>query len=185
MNVFDICSRGKVTAKYGAYKLRSLQVTMLYGDTRDLVEHFEPYGFTSEPHVGAECLAVSLAGDRDHTIVIATPDRRYRPVSLKDGEVVLYDDLGRKVYLSRGGIVVEGVSSPVTVQTSGDVQVTTSSNITVKGAKITLDGEVVVTKNIVAAGEVKDMGGGFSMSGMRSTYNSHRHGDSSTPSPTM
>lgn len=184
MNIFDIVSRGKVTAKYGAYKLRSLQVSMLYGDTRDQVEHFEPYGFTAEPYVGAECLAVSLAGDRDHTIVVATPDRRYRPVSLKDGEVVLYDDLGRKVYLSRDGIKVEGVSSPVTVSTSSSVTVTANA-ITLKAPTITLDGEVKATKNITAAGDINDKGGSYSMSGMRSTYNSHKHGDSTTPSPQM
>ena len=90
---------------------------------------------------------------------------------------MIYDDLGRKVYLSRDGIKVEGKDSPITVTTTG--------NVAVKGAKITLDGEVEITKNLKVTGDVMDKGGSYSMSGMRSTYNSHKHGDSSTPSPTM
>ncbi len=176
-SLLDLITRGVVTAKNGIRKMRTLQVLMLDRDLRDPVEHFEPYGFTGEPHEGAEVLAVSLGGDREHTIAAIVTDRRYRPTSLEDGEVVIYDDLGRKVYLSRNGIRVEGVSSPVTVTTSGSV--------TVKGASITLDGEVTITKNLKVVGEVQDKNGAYSMSGMRSTYNSHRHGDSSTPSPTM
>ncbi len=61
-------------------------------------------------------------------------DRRHRPTGLKSGEVVIYDDLGRKAYISREGIKVEGKGSPITV--------TTTVNVAVKGAKITLDGEV-------------------------------------------
>ncbi len=177
MDVKDLICRGIVTALQDGYKLRSLQVHLLNGDVRTDVEHFEPYGFTAEPHIGAEVLTVSLSAKRDHTIAVSTPDRRYRPVSLKPGEVVVYDDLGRKVYLSRDGIRVEGVSSPVTVETTG--------NVTIKASKITLDGEVEITKNLTVAGDVKDKGGSYSMSGMRSTYNSHVHGSSSTPSPSM
>lgn len=177
MNLLDLITRGVVTAKNGVRKMRTLQVLMLDRDLRDPVEHFEPYGFTGEPLEGAEVLAVSLGGDREHTIAAIVTDRRYRPTNLKTGEVVIYDDLGRKVYLSRDGIKVEGVSSPVTVTTTG--------NVTVKGTKITLDGEVEITKNLKVAGEVQDKGGSYSMSGMRSTYNSHKHGDSSTPNPTM
>lgn len=47
---------------------------------------------------------------------------------------MIYDDLGRKAYISREGIKVEGKGSPITV--------TTTVNVAVKGAKITLDGEV-------------------------------------------
>lgn len=177
MKLLDIIIRGVVTAKNGARKMRTLQIKLLDRDVREPVEHFEPYGFTGEPHDGAEVLAVSLGGDREHTIAAIVTDRRHRPTDLKSGEVVIYDDLGRKVYISREGIKVEGKDSPITVTTTG--------NVTVKGAKITLDGEVEITKNLKVTGDVMDKGGSYSMSGMRSTYNSHKHGDSSTPSPTM
>ena len=153
------------------------EIELLDGDVRQPVEHFEPYGFTSEPLQDAEALAVSLGGDRDHTIALVATDRRYRPVNLKDGEVVVFDDLGRKVFLSRDGIKVEGVASPVTVKTTASVLV---------DAPLTkCTGNLEVGGNIVAGGEVKDKGGSFSMSGMRATYNSHTHNGGSSPDQKM
>lgn len=144
--VTALINRAVVGAKNGARKLRTLQIELLDGDVRQPVEHFEPYGFTSEPLQDAEALAVSLGGDRDHTIALVVTDRRYRPVNLKDGEVVVFDDLGRKVFLSRDGIKVEGVASPVTVKTTASVLV---------DAPLTkCTGNLEVGGNIVAAGEI-------------------------------
>ena len=41
--------RGTVTASLGQRMLRALQVLFTGGETRDDLEHIEPYGFTSEP----------------------------------------------------------------------------------------------------------------------------------------
>ena len=178
-------SRAVVSAKDGSRRLRTLQTTHLFGEVREDVEHFEPYGFTSEPHVDAEVLAVSLDGNRDHTIAAIVTDRRYRPVSLADGEVVVFDDLGRKVYLSRAGIVVEGVSSPITVHTTASVEVD-APTVHMTG-NLVVDGNVTVGGNVTAGGQVNDLSGsgGSSMSGMRSVYNghTHQHGEPTTSTP--
>ena len=175
--VTSLINSAVVGAKNGARKLRTLQIELLDGDVRQPVEHFEPYGFTSEPLQDAEALAVSLGGDRDHTIALVVTDRRYRPVNLKDGEVVVFDDLGRKVFLSRDGIKVEGVASPVTVKTTASVLV---------DAPLTkCTGNLEVGGNIVAAGEIQDKGGPYSMSGMRGTYNSHTHNGGPSPDQKM
>lgn len=177
MNLKDLANRAAVSAKNGARKLRTLQIQILGGDIRDPIEHFEPYGFTSEPHLGAEAIAVSLGADRDHTLAVVVTDRRFRPTELKDGEVCIFDDLGRKIYLSRDGIRVEGVSSPVTVSTS--VAVTVDAPLT----KCT--GNLEVQGNIVAKGDIKDKGGSYSMSGMRATYNGHTHNAGPAPDQKM
>ena len=174
-------SRAIVTMKDGSNALRKLQTLHLGNEVRNNVEHFEPYGFTSEPHLNAEVLTVSLDGDREHTIAAIVTDRRYRPVGLKDGEVCVYDSLGRKVYLSREGIVVEGVDSPITVKTSASVEV--------QAPTVHMTGNLIVDGNITAKGQINDLSGngGSSMSGMRGVYNSHTHvhGDSSSQSPTQ
>ena len=168
--VTALINRAVVGAKNGARKLRTLQIELLNGDVRQPVEHFEPLQ-------DAEALAVSLGGDRDHTIALVVTDRRYRPVNLKGGEVVVFDDLGRKVFLSRDGIKVEGVASPVTVKTTASVLV---------DAPLTkCTGNLEVGGNIVAAGEIQDKGGAYSMSGMRGTYNSHTHNGGSSPDQKM
>lgn len=83
--------------------MRTIQAETMAGDLRDDVEHFEPYGFTSEPKTGAEPLIVALDGDRD-PIAICVADRRYRLTGLTSGEVALYDDQGQEVVLAREGI---------------------------------------------------------------------------------
>lgn len=177
MNLKDLINRATVSAKNGARRLRTLQVQLLGGDIRESVEHFEPYGFTSEPHVGAEAIGLALGGDRDQTLAVVVADRRYRPTDLKDGEVCVFDDLGRKVYLSRNGIRVEGVSSPVTVKTS--------ASVTVDAPLTKCTGDLEVGGNIVAKGDIKDKGGDYSMAGMRSIYNGHTHNGGTSPDQKM
>ena len=151
MNLKDLVNRAVISAKNGARKLRTLQIQLLGGDIREPIEHFEPYGFTSEPHPGVEAIAVSLGGDRDHTLAVVVTDRRYRPTDLKDGEVCIFDDLGRKIFLSRDGIRIEGVSSPITLSTNGSV--------TIDAPTIKCTGNLEVGGNIVAKGDIKDKGG--------------------------
>lgn len=143
--ISNLITRGLVTAKNAAAKLRTLQVELFGGETRSQVEDFEPYGLTCEPHVGAEVLVVSLAGDREHSICVCHPDRRYRPTGLKDGEVMLYDDLGRRVYLKRGGIVIDGKDDPITVQTSKGVTVTAGDAVAITGKTTSVNGTSGVT----------------------------------------
>lgn len=130
--VRGIVERCRVTNASGGTPLRTLQAEMRYQDVRDNLEHIEAYGLTSEPHVNSEGVALSLNGDPNHTVVIMVADRRYRMTGLKTGEVALYDDLGRSVYLTRDGIVINGADSPI--------QVKTSSTVSVKGSSITMEG---------------------------------------------
>lgn len=126
--IWSLFSRGVLTNKDGSGKLRKIQTELYAYDVRENVEHFEPYGFTSEPFTGAETLTMSIDGDRCHTIAICVADRRYRLKGLKDGEVAIFDDQGQKVKLSRDGIDVE---------TPKDIRVNVSGNATVNVAKQT------------------------------------------------
>lgn len=168
----NLVTRAVVTGKVEDRPLRNVQAVAYADDLRDEVEHFEPYGFTSSPDVGAEAIIVAVAGEIDNSIVVNTPDRRYRPRDLKTKEVCIYDDLGRKVYLSRDGIRVEGVDSPVTVKTSARVDI--------DAPDVYMTGNLHVTGDIIAGREIKDAGGSKSMSGMRSTFDNHVHRETQT-----
>ena len=50
----DAMARGTVSVSDGEKKMRSLQARFLADEVRDDLEHFEPYGFSSEPHEDAE-----------------------------------------------------------------------------------------------------------------------------------
>ena len=49
-----LLARGTVVLAHSANKLQSLQMRLTAGEVNDDMEHFEPYGFTSNP------LALSL-----------------------------------------------------------------------------------------------------------------------------
>jgi len=85
--------------------LQSLQMRLTAGEVNDDMEHFEPYGFTSNPLPGAEAVATFLGGDRSHAIVLVVADRRYRLQSLVPGEVAIYTDEGDKIHLKRGRVI--------------------------------------------------------------------------------
>ena len=94
-------------------RLQGVQVVGFAGETLDQVERFQQYGFTAVPHGpddagAAEAIVLALGGQRQHPVVIAVDDRRYRLKGLEDGEVALYtdeDETGHRVHLKRGNII--------------------------------------------------------------------------------
>ncbi|MFG6462254.1 phage baseplate assembly protein V [Roseateles sp. DXS20W] len=174
-------------------KMQSLQVALLADELRGDVERFQNYGFTSHPMPGAEGVAVSVAGSRDHVIVVAVDDRRYRLTGLAEGEVAIYTDEGDHIVIKRGGTIEVLAATKVDVRTplvecSGDLVV--RGTLTVDGAAelnatLHVDGDISSDANIAAQGNVADQGGAKTMAGMRTTYNGHKHGTSATPTPGM
>ncbi len=142
--------------------LQQVQISLLADELRDQVEHFQSYGFTSHPNVGAECAVVFVVGNRDHGLVLAIDDRRYRlkPLKrryrlkpLKQGEVALYTDEGDKIHLQRNRtICIE--TQTLSIQAS---------------QKITLN-----TPVLEVTGEIQD-GSQTTLSMMRDRYNNHAH----------
>src|SRR5215475_5225602 len=94
-------TRGRMSLVDDKKKLQQVQVELLADETKDGVERFQQYGFTSVPLEGAEALVIFLGGGRDHGIVHAIDDRRYRLTDLKPGDVAIYTDEGTKIVLTR------------------------------------------------------------------------------------
>lgn len=111
-------ARGVVSLVNDALKVQGVQVQLLAGEVRDM-ERLQNYGFTSHPHTGAEACAAFVGGNRDHGIVLAVDDRRYRLQGLARGEVALYTDEdqsgGHRIHLKRGNEIhlIAGASSIV------------------------------------------------------------------------
>lgn len=126
------------------------QVKALEGEVRDGAEVFQQYGFRSQPLAGAEGVLLSLAGNRDHTVILCLDDRRYT-VTLAAGECAMYDHHGKYMILKDDGSI--------------ELKADTKVRMDVPLLEVT--------------GEVRDLcdGGGKTMSSMRTTYNSHTHSD--------
>lgn len=161
------------------------QVTLLAGETRDNVERVQPFGFSSVPFAGADCLVVCVGGNRDHPVIIGTDDRRYRPTGLAQGDVCIYShQTGHRITLK----------ADRTIQIEGDViTLKADTKIRLESPLVEMTGGIatagpataleVNTPALNVTGEVQDRAasGGMTMQGMRDDYNAHNHGG---PGPT-
>lgn len=185
--------RGTVTISKNDDELRELQVEHQSGEVRQDVEHMEPYGFSSEPYTDKKADAITFYTDESHELgfVMCVADRRFRVKSLKTGEVVIYDDKKRHVYLKREGIEIDGVDDPITVKTTNDIiakcdnltatcksaasvncdtsSVTCKTSATVTASTIMLDGNVTVTGTLITGtkgGGMASFGGTVNAKGL-------------------
>ena len=97
--------RAILTLVNDSTKVQSVQITLFADEVKDDVERFQEYGFTSVPITGAEGACVFVGGNRDHGIVVATDDRRFRPTGLKPGEVALYTAEGDTIIMKNGKLI--------------------------------------------------------------------------------
>ncbi|MEP9372622.1 phage baseplate assembly protein V [Mesorhizobium sp. KR1-2] len=157
--IMHIVSRAKLTMVSDAEGLQRLQVSVLNGETRDNVERFQQYGFSSHPQAGAEVLMLSLGGSRDHPVIIAVDDRRTRPGGAAAGETEVYNDAGVSLRLLADGTLL--IKGPLKVR--------------------------METPMLEVTGDIKDNcdGGGRTMQEMRDTYNRHQHPGTGLPTEKM
>ena len=116
-------------------KLQSVQVELLQGEVRDNCERFQDYGFTSHPFPGAEGVGLAVGASRDHVVLVAVADRRFRLTSLEQGEVAIYTDEGDKIVLKRGNQIEVVAATKVSivsplVEMSGDLHVAGALTVT-------------------------------------------------------
>lgn len=142
----NLLSRGAVTLSNTVGKLQTLQIALLADESKDAIEHFEPFGFTSNPHPGAEVLTGFIEGDRSHGIVFMATDRRYRVQNLLAGEVAIYDDHGTAIKLTQTGIIITGGTFPITISGAPNINIA-GGNVNVSNANVT-----VTTGDVIADG---------------------------------
>lgn len=115
MSKLGFLARGTLALVNASRKLQGLQMRLMADEVKDGVEHFEAYGFTSNPHPGAEGLVAFINGDRSHGVVVCLADRRFRLQGLQSGEVALYTDEGDRLHFKRGRVIeVETMTLRVT-----------------------------------------------------------------------
>jgi phage baseplate assembly protein V len=124
--VRNMIVRGLVTLVDDAKKCQEVQASLLADETQDGLERLQNYGLTASPPVGAECLVVFLAGQREHGVVLAAESRDIRRQALDNvatvtgvpaapGDVLLYSSNDNFVLMraSTGNIIV---NSPKTIR---------------------------------------------------------------------
>ena len=147
---------GTIKLVKNALKTPTLQVELTKGFVVDDVRYVEPYGFTSHPINGAECLVLNMDGCGDKPVALVAGGRLYRLQTLKPGEIALYTDEGDCLVFKRGqNVELKTKTFTVTAETTN------------------ISGDLNVGKNITSGGEITDKTS--SMTSMRETYNAHNH----------
>lgn len=158
--VANMVARGNLERVDDAKKMQLVQLSLLESETRDEVERVQNYGFTSVPEQGAEAAVVFVGGKRDHGLVVAIDDRRYRVKNLESGEVAVYDKSGSKIVL----------------KANGDIELTPSSG------KVKLTGDLEVSGAVAVAGDIDSdatITGATDVVGGGKSLKTHTHGPGS------
>lgn len=142
--VSNMVARAVLRVADDAKKIQIVQVDLLDGETRDDIERFQNYGFTSVPREGAEAAVIFVGGRRDHGLCIAVDDRRYRLKDLEAGEVAIYNDAGARVLLKASG-EIELTPKP------GQI-ISLASNVEISG-NLNASGTITGTTDVVGGGK--------------------------------
>lgn len=156
--IYLLIGRAVLAAVNDAGKRQRVQITALKGETKDSVERIQEYGFTSVPLSGAQVLFASICGNRDHPVVFAVDDPRYRLNDLQPGEVAIYDHLGTYIKL----------------QTGNQITMVASTRIRMETPVLEVTGDIIDRVD-------ED---GQSMHNMREVYNIHEHPENDGGGPT-
>lgn len=175
--VLMMIGRGRITTCDDSGPVQMLQVRLGADEIRDRTPRIAEYGFTSNPPVGSDVLAVFLGGERTRGVVVGTNHQGSRLKGLGVGEVAIFDDQGQKVHISRSGIVISGAGLPVTITDT---------------PQITHDAPLVhMTGDLKVAGDIYDRDGAKgSLQHIRDDYDAHTHpehdgGNTGTPSNSL
>lgn len=94
--------------------LQIIQATYLEGETKNDVRKMHHFGFSSHAPKDSECIAVSVAGNREASVIIATENREFRFKGLSEGDAVFYNKEGKFVHLK--GENIEALCSKIKIE---------------------------------------------------------------------
>lgn len=123
-----IVSRAIVSLIDDSKNMQIVQLNLMKDEVKSGVERVQNYGFTSHPKPNAQGVVLFVAGNRDHGLVIAVDDTRYRLKNLPEGGVAVYDFDGNCIKLTEAnGIEIDAPNKKVTIRASGDIEIGNSS----------------------------------------------------------
>lgn len=174
MRLRGLFGRGRVTYVDDSGPVQKMQVRMNGLVTSDNRLRLAEFGFTSNPPIGADVLALHTAGDSSDGAVFATNHQQSRPRGLSAGESMLYSQDGKHVYMTAsGGIVVEAKGQDVVVNDARNVTWNLSGKLTI----VAPGGVEFDTPLVESTGDIQDNSATNvdTMATMRQDYNSHKH----------
>lgn len=151
-SLMNLVSRFVLVKADDSKKMQEVKGELFSEEVKEELEHFQNYGFTSNPPANCEGIGLSVNGNRDHVVVICLDSRQYRTKDLAEGEVAVYNNAGAKIVLKN----------------NGDIELTTDGNIKLNCPDGTLR---------IDANDIDMVQQGTTMNDFISTYNTHTHNE--------
>lgn len=148
-NVAAIVGRGRVKFVNDGGAVQILQVQLNGLETPDNRYRVAEFGFTSNPPIDSDAIALHVAGDRSAGVVLGTNHQASRPTDLPAGATMIYSEDGKSVYLTADdGIIIEAKGQNVVVNDAANVTCNASGTLTINAPTIVLNGNVQINGNI-------------------------------------
>jgi phage baseplate assembly protein V len=178
--LLSMVGRGRVTAVDDTGNVQMVQVKFNDGELRDNTPRLAEFGFTSFPPNGTDMVVLFIGGDRSNGVAIASGHIQTRMKNLQAGESAIYDSIGKYIYLTQTGIVIEAKNQPVTVNDATTVTINAATAIQCNTPILRVTGDIIDNTG-TNSHTVRDM---------RNIYNAHTHpdpqgGSTGTPSGTQ
>jgi phage gp45-like len=97
--------------------IQKVQLKLLADEVTDDAQNFQEFGFISKPPAGTEAVALSVGGNREHVVVVATNNRAARAALsslMGDGDSMFFNNSQK--YLMLKGDNLEGSVSKVKIE---------------------------------------------------------------------
>lgn len=114
--VMMMIGRGRLTAVNDSGAVQLVQIRLGTDEVRDNTPRVLDYGISSSAPPGSDAVVLFVGGDRSNGAVIGTNHQGSRPRNLKVGEVIIYDDQGQIIHITRTGIVITAPGKKVRIE---------------------------------------------------------------------
>jgi len=118
-------SRAVLSSVKNADPLQLLQLKLLADEVADDAEHFQEFGFRSKPPQGSEGIALSVGGNREHLVVVATLNRAAiaNLPAMAYGESQLFSSTGNYIHVKTDDIDINAIAR-IVANIVGDLDLT-------------------------------------------------------------
>lgn len=99
-SVLLMIGRGVLLAVDSSKDIQLAKAGLLADEVKDKTEIFQHFGFTSNPPANSDLIFLSLGGNRDHGVIIASESRQHRFKDLVSGDTAIYNMNGKYLWLN-------------------------------------------------------------------------------------
>lgn len=124
---------------------KTVDISLLAEESREGVDFYQQFGFSSYPTADVSGVALFIGGSRDNGVVVATRgDDSTMRVNLEPGEIAVHSPYGSKILLKKDGSISVTTDSKK-IRFVGDVEVTGDVKANCDSAFVSLTGHIHAT----------------------------------------